>query len=160
MTDIEILEATQQHIDDLRAHIRADDRLECWAAYGMDATEAIQTSFNISTLCWAAVRAGRCLAVFGVSPADGSWFSRTLGVPWLLGSEELSRLPLALMRVSRWCVPLMLERYDELVNYVMPGNTISLGWLKRLGATIESPAPYGVYGADFHRFTLRRPSCV
>lgn len=63
--------------------------------------------------------------MFGVSEYDG------MGVPWLLTSDEITKIPIKFLRESRKWVRSL--DYKLLVNYVLKDNQIAINWLKFLG---------------------------
>lgn len=96
-------------------------------------------------------RNGELVAVYGVSPV--SLMSDT-GALWLLGTPRMERNAKAVFRDAQRYIAFVRERYPRIVNYVDARNGPSIRWLRRLGFTIDPPAPYGVAGLPFHRFHM------
>lgn len=134
--------------------MREADALEVRLAYGMGPVDAVMRSLDASTHAWVGYYDDRPVCVFGVAPLS---VLGGIGSPWLLGTDDLVRRPAAFLRRCRPYVAEMLAVYPELVNHVHEGNTASKRWLSWLGFKLEAPAPYGVAGAMFHRFTLEIP---
>ena len=134
----------------LAANLRDQDRAEI-AAYGWvhDVEAEMVANIQRSALCWTAEDEGRLVAVFGVAPMDGHprW-----GSPWMLGTPLLAQHSRVLVRVCPGYIERMQVDFPYLFNYVHAGNTRSIGWLKRLGFTVEPATRYGTAGAMFHPF--------
>ena len=102
-----------------------------------------------------AVRRGRRLiALYGVGRA--SLMSDT-GMPWLLASDELDRIPRALLAISPSVVGQWRQHYPRLANHVSVHHHRSIRWLKWLGFTLHKAEPFGAFGHPFHPFEMRSP---
>jgi len=94
--------------------------------------------------------------MFGVGTANP--FSNDMGVPWMLGSDELTER-LKEVRFARACrryVAIISEQFDALQNYVDAGDTDTVKWLKWCGFTVDPPVPYGPDGLPFRRFHMKK----
>jgi hypothetical protein len=127
----------------LAPRLRAADLAEIAAGTGRPPFEVLVS--GVEAGCEAAVIDGRVEALYGCAG----------GVPWLLGSDTLSRHPWALLRPGRALVAEWLRMYGWLRNYVHAEHRESLRWLAWLGFTVEEPRPVGVRGEMFHLFWMR-----
>src|SRR5262249_49511294 len=117
--------------DALGSNLRTEDRLEIQAAVGRDPTETLREGIASSTPCWAALDGSNTLiALFGVVPDAGIERS---GMIWLLGSDQLARHRLSVLRGSRPWVARLHERYDRLWNYIDARNEQHIAWLRWCG---------------------------
>lgn len=135
--------------------MREADRLEVSLSCGLGPVDAVTRSLDASTHAWVGYYDARPVCVFGVAPLS---VLGGIGSPWLLGTDELVRRPRQFLSRCRPYVAEMLSVYPLLVNHVHEGNAASKRWLSWLGFKLEAPAPYGVAGAMFHRFTLEVPN--
>lgn len=76
------------------------------------------------------------------------------GAPWMLAVEGVERLSRHLVTLGREYTGRMLATHPRLINWVDTRNQTSKRWLSRIGYRIEPPAPFGVLGLDFHRFSM------
>lgn len=138
----------------LLADMRAADRRECLAYGTDDYAGGVRTSIAASVFCWSAFDDhGELLAVFGVAPLS---MATGVGSPWMLGTTRLRRHARDLMRICPGYIEWMLETFPYLTNYVHAHNETSVRWLRRLGFILKPPAPYGLIGAPFRQFDMRR----
>jgi len=130
------------------------DRDEC-AAGGLGPFRALEVSLKNSVIAWTGmVGDSRPVAMFGVTPLD---ILGGMGSPWLLGTDEVRKYAKTFLRFNREYLPVMLDLFPRLVNYVDIRHEVSIRWLKHLGFTFDpDPVPYGPFGMDFYRFSLER----
>ena len=135
-------------------NMRDIDRQECEFATGMSASFILQESLKISDMFGLAMHESDNMLVpiacFGVTngPGHGN------GVPWMLGTHEITRFPIALMRLSNMFLWELDKKYTYLSNHVMASNATSIRYLEHLGFTIDAPEPWGanhVLYCKFHR---------
>lgn len=152
---VEIVPATLEHVAEMAPRMRAVDRDEVFAASGMDPAQALVLSLMTSTETWAAVRDGRVVCIWGVGDADGY---PGVGVPWLLGTDDVRGVSRRFLRECRRYVAGWMARYQVLVNFTDDRNALSHDWLRWLGFTIMDPEPYGHAGLPFRKFYMVRDS--
>lgn len=152
MVDVVIRPATAADVADLAPRMRQADRNEVWASHRNLPDEALARSLRHSTHAWAGLADGRLVCLWGVCPA--SLISR-VGVPWLLGSDEVETHQVAFLRRSRPALAEMLETYTVLTNWVDARNRVSMRWLRWLGFTLFPAQPFGPDRLPFHRFERR-----
>lgn len=110
-------------------------------------------SIERSTFAWAALEGDRPLAVFGVG---GHGLLADVGCPWFLGAEGVEQHPRAMLELGRRWLVETLAHFRLLENHVDDRYDAAKRWLVRLGFTLEPPAPFGVSGLPFCKFTMER----
>lgn len=148
------VEPTAEHLDYLAAHLRAQDLAELRAAGWGDVRQALEQSVRLSRWTRVALIEGVPAAVFGCAE-HGSMLTPT-GVPWLLGTDAVTRHGRVLQREARRYIAAMLQEYPRLFNAVHAENTVSVRWLRRLGFTLHPAVPAPPHGAPFHVFEMTR----
>ncbi|WP_339053860.1 hypothetical protein [Arsenophonus endosymbiont of Crataerina pallida] len=155
--DVQIINATMQHIAPLLSRVRQADIDEFYAMSMLSPREVLEKGILQSTKAWAGIIDGEVITIFGVSP--GSMLTG-IGVPWLVGSDLLEKYQKIFLRRCRPVLNSMLAIYPELINYVDARNHVAKGWLHWLGFKLEEAKPTGVLNYPFHRFSMRVESCV
>ncbi len=139
--------ATLDDAVSLSTRLRPEDVTEVLLASGNSPEEALVASMGISEFSEAAVVNGLVIAMRGISRY------KSVGIPWLLCSPEVSHWS---KRMVADAIPWVSEhgkQYSVLVNMVHAENTKAIQWLKRLGFTIGPLTPdYGVGKAPFYQF--------
>lgn len=133
------------------ANLRSADLLEISASSGQEPLEAILNGNRRSDRSAVALVDGLPVCVMGVGRLSSL---SEVGVPWMLGTADLDRYAVTLMKMAPGALDEMKAGYGRLENYVDARNTRSIRWLKRLGFAFEDPAPFGVAGLPFHRFWM------
>ncbi len=142
MPKISIIPATVHHALDLAPRIRRDDKWEVMCSSGLNSVDALTQSIQFSEMCWTALLDGRPEICWGVCkfPPNPS-----MGIVWLLSSEEMYKIPGRFVRESHTYVDKMLKVFPTLFNYVYVGNMPSRKWLENMGfAASERIEEYGV----------------
>ncbi len=76
-----------------------------------------------------------------------------IGIPWLLGSPEVTRFGKHLVGGAKRWVLEMESKYPVLVNMVHAENTLAIKWLQHIGFTLGPLYPeWGVGKAPFYQF--------
>lgn len=154
--------ATIAHVYALAAAMRAADAAEA-IALGQRPKQLLRASFRMSRYARTAfVAKGRSrpssneewgiAAMWGLY---GNILSDT-GMPWLVTTAAIERLPVTFVREGRAEVAAMLTLVAQLENHVDAGYTGAVRFLEVLGFTLDAPAPHGVRGALFRRFWKSR----
>ena len=73
---------------------------------------------------------GGVLAIFGVCPTETSG----VGCGWMLGTTRLGTISWTFRRHCRDWLPTVMGDYRCLINLVSTSNTLSIRWLKWMGA--------------------------
>ena len=102
-------------IDDvysLSKRLRKQDEDEVIALVGLDNETALLASFCHSDRVFVGEVDGKIICMFGVSKdSNGN------GCPWLLGSDEVEKLPITFVRNSRKYIQQFINEYGYLENY-------------------------------------------
>lgn len=149
---VEIRPATVE--DALALVLRQADREEVEALTGRDAREALVESVVRSAAAWAGLANGELVCLFGVVPMS---LVGVTGIPWLLGSDAVTRYGRPFLRRNRAYLREMLREFPVLRNVVDARNTVSIRWLEWLGFTLGTPQPMGVCGLPFIPFEMSAP---
>ena len=147
----EIVPAKKEHVEALALNMRRPDVDECWAAAHMAPYEALQRSVLVSDEPLTGLADGHVACIFGVSSLSPLSDD---GHPWLLGSDDMDRHAIPLLRGSVRYVAAAAERYRTLSNYVDARNVKAVQWVAWLGFTVDEPKPYGIERLPFHYFHL------
>lgn len=139
-------------IDDLRRllPLRSGDAEEILAT-GRDPERALYESYSAS---WPHVFTifvdGEPAGVFGAAQGH----EEDLGIPWMLGNDQLVTIPKDLVREGRIWIEYLSRLFPRLENYVDERNKVSVRWLKAMGFEFPGefiPLPSGHV---FRRFKL------
>lgn len=130
---------------------RMADREEMLAGAGQSIAAALQAGLEQSLRAWVIESNGLPLAAVG-----DTMHGIGVGVPWMVTTEHVARDARGFLRGSRAVLMEMLQRHQQLINYVDARNVSAIRWLGWLGFTIGDPVPYGVQGLPFHKFNMIR----
>lgn len=144
---------TQEHVDKLQGRLRAEDQQEVYAMSLRSAEEGLRMGLKYSTMAWTIMAEDRPVGCFGVVSAS---LLSGVGVPWMLGTDEIRRIRYAVLRESKAYVQMMLDPFDMLENWVDVRNKVSINWLRWCGFTLDPPTKYGLQGELFHRFWMKK----
>ena len=117
----------------IAAHLRQADIDEIISINALSPALAVAYSIANSERGAAVFLDGELSAVFGVAH----------GIIWLVGTDEISKHPVAFFRVSRKIFHNLCKDYSKLENWVDARNILSLRWLKWLGFNISPPFTAG-----------------
>ena len=142
--DIQLVELEAKHAA-ITPYLRSADVQEIQAFSGI--SPAVAVAFSI-----AQSRPGFCIlykkkpaVIFGAAPIENR-----KGCIWLLGTDEIYNYPITFYRESKKILPLLMQDYNYLENYVDARNVLSLRWLKWLGFTVKDAQIMGVENKLFH----------
>lgn len=143
-----IREALPSDCKRLADNLRPADATELFAAGHDDPLAIIEQSITESVEAYAYEVEGELVALFG--------FARQgfLGIPWLLGTDQLFKHRKALVSIPKPYIDRWASEVPMLGNLVHEDNHQSIRWLKRLGFTIHPAVP--VARGRFHPFSLRK----
>lgn len=147
-------EPTLADVEYLSKNLRERD-VEEILAQGATPLHALTLGFNNSKPCYTLVSpAGEVAGMMGVSdsPYPG------LGAIWMLGSRNLERYPMTLVRQSKLIIDQMLSEthYDGFFNYAYSKNTLHIDWLRWLGFTLLRTVQMPPFNRDFIEFVKLR----
>jgi hypothetical protein len=126
---------------DVRAvanNLRPEDAREVETSSGMASNEAVPLSASISRHCYS-VSLDKHSDPFAVFGACDDLSIEGLGVVWMVGTPQLSKARVWVMRTAPHILDAFQEKYPEgLHNYVDARNTLHLGWLVRMGFKFDA----------------------
>jgi hypothetical protein len=115
---------------DLYEDLREQDMLEILGLMHHP-RDAVYMSYHTSSKCYSVKDEWNNLyCSFGVAPIKGS----NIGSAWLLGTRRLPQIKKFFLKHSKERMLGLLDGFDYLTNFVMRSNTLSMRWLKWLGA--------------------------
>ena len=134
MKNLKIVPLRPEHAA-ITPHLRIQDIHEIHAMTDLSPALAVAYSIAHSERGYAALFDDIPCAVFGVAQ----------GVIWLVGTDEITKHPVAFFRVSKKIFPKLSHGYTVLHNFVHEANTLSLRWLLWLGFHVDPPANHFHY---------------
>jgi hypothetical protein len=149
MTKYEVVPATFQHAVELANTMSEADKRELEGVGVGSPLQALLQSVAASRDATSGLADGRVVCMFGIATDTPLSF---LGVPWMLGAEELPNHSLRFLRLNRAYIRYAQEEFNALANFVDARNTRSIRWLQWLGFQLDDEAPFGPHGLPFHRF--------
>lgn len=150
---IEVRKTDYEDILYLHTRLRKSDVQEIYASHHHDPYSALCLSYYRSLLCFTVVYSGNPVAMFGVVPEN---YLGHKAVIWLLGTDDLTKHRIRFARHSKKFVGMFLDMYPFIFNFVHDKNKESIDWLKRIGAKIGEPMPYGEEKENFRFFCFER----
>lgn len=149
------------HLAELAANMREHDRHEVEAT-GVGLKRTLWRSYRNSVNCRTAivsVGSDRLVAaVWGLAIGMRNDISplSDLGVPWLLTTAAVEKLPLAFVKEARSEVLAMLRLKQRLELYVLADYEKALRLVRLIGFTVGETAPVGPQGTRFCHVSLAR----
>ena len=141
---VTIRSATLDDCADLAPRLRAADRLEAHASFGVPTEYALRLIVLSSPASVACVE-GTPEMIFGCPKGD----------PWMLCTPLAvsPRWRKTFIRHSREHIDSWQTTFGRLHNFTDARNSVHHAWLRRVGFTfIAYNVPYGPYGEPFHEF--------
>lgn len=138
-------------IELISACARQADRDEMLACAGQSIAQALAAGLDQSLRAWVIESGDLPLAAVG-----DTMHGIGVGVPWMVTTDHIVGDARGFLRGSRAVLMEMLQRHQQLVNYVDARNVVAIRWLSWLGFTIGDAVPYGVQGLPFHKFHMIR----
>lgn len=158
MAVVEMRAATRDDAAALAASMRQEEVAEVLASSGLGPLEALVQSMEASSESWAVFFDGHLACIWGIAPL--TMLGPRVGGAWLLTTPVVERYAKDFWRECKRLLPLALACWDELINYIDVRHEKAIRWAKRLGLRLEEPAPYGVAGLPFQRFSVRREDLI
>lgn len=153
-----VRKATVEDAYALQGRLRKQDYDEVWAAHGHNPDDVLVACAQFSSILWCVEIRDKVAAVFGVAPSVSE---KGVGQPWLLGADAINIAPKEFIRWPKEILPVMHSLFPVLKNRVDARNATSIGWLRRVGFTIEAtPEPYGPFTVPFYVFYKEDNVCV
>ncbi len=128
MKNLQIVPLLPEHAA-ITPYLRQQDLNEIHAMTDYPPALAVAYSIANSERGFCAMLDNNPCAVFGVAQ----------GTIWLVGTDEITKHPIAFFRVSRNIFPKLSHGYHVLQNFVLDTNTLSLRWLHWMGFHIDPP---------------------
>jgi len=157
MERFEIVPAGRVYANQLAPHLRIQDKIEVYAASGMQPLEALLASIEVSDedMCWAATLNGLPVAMFGANPIEGG--PHPVGGIWMLTSPAIYTNKRDFMRKCKQYLAIMHERYEFLTNFIDSRNIPSMRWLPYLGfRPVQTIDDYGIGNVPFVQYVSKR----
>jgi len=104
-----------------------------------------------SLIAWSWIVHGEVACMFGIVKPD---LLDDESYPWFLTTNLVEKHSRQFARACKMLLPELLHHHPRLIGRVDASYKLSVRWLIWLGAEIEEPAPWGIEGKLFHRFTL------
>jgi hypothetical protein len=138
----------------LSKNLRDRDVEEC-LAHGRTPLQSLTLGFLHSRSLYTLVSPeGEACGIIGVgdSPIPG------LGAIWMLGSKDLERFPMTLVRQSKNVLEQLFNEtpYDGFYNYAYSKNTLHIQWLRWLGFSLLRTVQLPPFQRDFIEFVKLR----
>lgn len=146
---LKCLPCSQAHIEQLKPRIRAGDRIELALATGRAPEDVLQESYEFSTNTYVWMDDDVVLCVFGVAtmPTDP-----TVGIPWMIASDEAVSSGIRFMRKCRQSFELLSNDHASLFNVVYAENKVAIGWLRWAGFSFGKTIKLGPHKSEFISF--------
>jgi hypothetical protein len=133
-------------------NLREQDRREVQASSGPNIREALVDSVVGSKESFVWTLDGKPICIAGVANAGLPGPNSGAGIPWMLGTPEMMGYSKMLVKDARIYIEKKLEEFTCLFNFVHAENSVSIGWLKRLGFKLGERIEE--YGAGKQPFIL------
>jgi len=145
-----VVPATFDHAAQMAPRMRLSDRREIWASGMRTPLKVLMASLRAAP-AWCGTADGVPVCMYGIVPAAAH-----VGVPWLLGTDDLPRYAVPFLRGSRLYIDRARREFQLLTNYIDARNETSIAWVRWLGFSVLPAVPFGPFGLPFHRFEMRR----
>ena len=131
-------------------HISAPDRDEI-EAVGKTPLGALRDCYVRSFRAWTVFDGSCPIFVFGLAYEDWQWVT-----PWAFSTPLVAEHVFEFARCSIRVARKLFSEYPCMRNYVYANHKASIRWLRSMGFSVDSPAPYGPLGSEFCLFWHRR----
>ncbi len=155
---VTIFPPSRADILELAKNMREDDAEEVALINGMTPIDAIESSIQISTICYAMrLKNGPLLCIFGAvryDPMDGKIMANI----WELGTNEIDRNPVTFHSNARRALRILMRTLpdvDTFGNMIPAKNTRYAKWIESLGGEFD-PAPLNVCREPVRMFRIHR----
>jgi hypothetical protein len=140
-------------IEHVAANIREADRIEVYESSRREVLPALTASEKRSERTATVRWDDEPVAIFGVGRLS---LTSGVGVPWMLGTDVLSRNAKHLLPYAPPMVEKMMQGHDVLRNLVHDDNKASIRWLKSMGFRMSNPVAAGWRGRNFRLFEITK----
>lgn len=137
---------TEEHAQDLIRNMREIDKLEV-SCFGYSPSKAVERSIQESDFCFTILsKDEKVMGIFGAG------VSKEEPLMWLLGTKELDRNPMTLLRHCQKWIYAIAEAYGSVSNWIHADNLVCLRWLQWCGAELSEPVE--VQGELLRKFKI------
>lgn len=143
---------TEEHVDLLVNDIRYEDRLEIDSLSGKKLKFTILDSVNASSEVWTCFTDEGVACIFGLGV--GSILTKR-ACPWIVTTNLIYKHKKAFLKATKIAIQYWLDQGYDLENYIDSRYTSSLRWAKWAGFEIHDPQPFGAFGQNFNKITMR-----
>ena len=150
--NIVVRDMVAKDVDFFKHRLKKIDIIEMKRSHNITPEEGLRLSFKQSMIA-ITVTDGWPIICSGINPLS---ILGDKAILWLLSTERIKDINIRFVKNCRKFINHFLEFYPNLFNYIDVENTITLKWIKFLGAEIDEAKPYGYEQKPFHRFTFRR----
>ncbi|WP_043879573.1 hypothetical protein [Azorhizobium caulinodans] len=150
-------DATLADCEAMAPRLREADRQELKAFDGSEPLAALVDSFKASIICRAIDHGGEPIAIYGVAPYDPECSDCTVGVPWMLATDELKTHATWFLRTCKEELVKIQQPYAVLQNFVDVRNQLHIQWVRWCGFTLGEKYPRN--GTHFQHI-MRLRECV
>ncbi len=147
---VEIVRYADEHFAPLVAGLREIDRRELYMLSRLQPADAFALTVGLAVAAWTAIDDGRVVCVFGINRRS---MLSSVGVPWLVGTDEVALHGREFARKSRGYFSLFERAFPQMENFVLEENAVTVRWLKWLGFDMDEPERGGFARAPFIRFS-------
>ena len=149
--EIKIVKASYKHIPHLAKNIRKEDVQELYDYAMLLPTQALLQSLHNSKKAWTGTVDDVPVCMFGVVDS-----LKDVGCVWLIGTDDIHIYAKRFLSLNKRMIPVMMNGYKRLENYVGAGNKRSIDWLVWLGFTFGKPEPKGPFNKMFIPFWMEK----
>ena len=123
-----VVPASIRHVRPMARQLRAAACITL-QGFGLNAREALRRAYVASSYCRTAVADGKPIAMWGVK----NTVLGDTGIVWLVLSEAVTRMPVAVVKEARAELAKMMERLSEIAITVLPDDIAAIRFAVALG---------------------------
>lgn len=150
---VSIIKCEAWHIEHVAKHARQTDIVEVYESSRRDMLSALRSSTQRSEATATITVGDEPVGLCGVGRVS---MLSNFGVPWMIGTDTMTREARLLLPYARDIVVKMMVGYDRLTNMVHVDNKASIRWLKYMGFIMGDPQKLGWRGAEFMVFNMMK----
>lgn len=128
MSDYSIIAGSPRHIKPMAAQLRAAACVTL-QGFGFNPREALRRAFVVSSYCRTAMKGGKPIAMWGVKTG----LLADKGMVWLVLSNEVTHMPVAVVREARAELAKVMETLDEVAITVLPDDEAAIRFAVAMG---------------------------
>ncbi|CCO25100.1 hypothetical protein [Maridesulfovibrio hydrothermalis] len=144
-----------EDIESVAVNIRESDRIDMEGLHpGKPAEDIIMEDVQHSRVVYGLYLDGVIHGVFGVMPAG----RRGTGIPWVVGTGEVDKIPLLFARASRSFLNMLQKSFPVLDTLVCSRNKKSVFWHRWCGFKFKNEKVK--IGRDYYYRAVRRSGII